>query len=250
MANARSPLNPVPDFSRTGVSRYHQLAALFRRHIESGQWPFETQIPTVDDLSAECGVARATIRQALGVLEKEKLIARYRAKGTFVIHRPAEKIWCDVSSDISGLLRAREGAVIEILSEEKRVSPRISSEQQGKMAPAYRHLRRRHWRDAQPFLLADVYIDERLCSKIPRAAFKTKTAMRLVADIPGLKITDAVQTLTIGAADMAIADQLQMPLNAPVAFVHRSATDRKGCQVLIAQGIYRGDVVRVDIKLK
>jgi GntR family transcriptional regulator len=250
MALSRIPLKTAPDFTRSGVSRYLQLAALFRRRIESGEWAFDSQIPTVDDLSAECGVARATIRQALGLLEKENLIARYRARGTFVTHRPAEKLWCDVSSDISGLLRAREGAVIEILSEEKRVQPRISHKEQGTLAPAYRHLRRRHWRDTQPFLLADVYIDERLCSKIPKAAFTSKTALRLVADIPGLKIVDACQTLTIGAADVATADMLEIPLNAPVAFVHRSATDSRGCQVLIAQGIYRGDVVRVDIKLK
>src|SRR3712207_8320117 len=35
----------------------------------------------------------------------------------------------------------------------------------GKPAPRYRHLRRRHWRGGQPFLLADVYLDERLSPK-------------------------------------------------------------------------------------
>ncbi len=195
-------------------------------------------------------MARATIRQALGLLEKEKLIARFRAKGTFVTHHPAQKLWCDVSSDISGLLRARDGAIIEVLSEEKRTQPRTKTEQPGKLAPAYRHLRRRHWRDTQPFLIADVYVDERLCSKIPKGAFKSKTALQLVADIPGIKIVDAIQSLTIGAADVATAEILQMPLNAPVAYVHRTAIDKTGCQILIAHGIYRGDVVRVDIKLK
>ncbi|MFX6226298.1 GntR family transcriptional regulator, partial [Acinetobacter baumannii] len=51
------------DFSRSAVSRSLQLATLFRRRIESGQWPLGSQIPTVDDLASECGVARATIRQ-------------------------------------------------------------------------------------------------------------------------------------------------------------------------------------------
>src|SRR5215813_12168995 len=89
------------DFSRTGIARYIQLASLFRRRIESGLWESGEQIPTVDDLAAECGVARATIRQALGILEDEQLIARYRAKGTFVRERPQGQIWCEVATDWS-----------------------------------------------------------------------------------------------------------------------------------------------------
>src|SRR5689334_5554426 len=101
--------------SRSGVSRYIQLATLFRRRVASGEWQLGEQIPTIDQLVAECGVARATIRQALGLLEEEKLIERYRAKGTFVIRRPQEQLWCEVETNWSGLLRSREGATIELL---------------------------------------------------------------------------------------------------------------------------------------
>ncbi|MEG0043563.1 MAG: UTRA domain-containing protein, partial [Massilia sp.] len=48
----------------------------------------------------------------------------------------------------------------------------------------------------------------------------------------------------------ALAELLQLPLNAPVAHVARTAVDANGCLVFIGQGIYRGDVVRLDIKLK
>jgi GntR family transcriptional regulator len=99
------------DFSRTGIARYIQLASLFRLRIESGLWVSGQQIPTVDDLSAECGVARATIRQALGILEDEHLIERHRAKGTFVLERPRDQIWCEVATDWSGLLMSRRDAV-------------------------------------------------------------------------------------------------------------------------------------------
>jgi GntR family transcriptional regulator len=238
------------DFDRSVLPRYVQLATLFRGRIRSGDWSLNAQIPTVDDLSAQYAVARATIRQALGLLEDEGLISRQRAKGTFVTHRPQSKLWCEVSSDLSGLLRAREGAVIELLSEERQVQARSAFEPSGKLAPAYRHLRRRHWRDTQPYLLADVYIDENLCARIPRAAFKSKPALQLISDIPGTKIVEACQTLTIGQADVATASLLQVPLNAPVAFVHRWAADKSGRVVLIADGIYRGDVVRLDVQLK
>ncbi|MCG7360119.1 GntR family transcriptional regulator [Roseomonas sp. ACRSG] len=238
------------DLSRSAVSRYIQLATLFRRRIEQGTWKLGQQIPTVDDLAAECGVARATIRQALGQLEQEGLIERYRAKGTFVRKGPESPIWCAVETDWNGLLRSREGAEIEILGEEGGVPGGSLPDTIGEPAPAYRHIRRRHWRDGRPFLLADVYLDERLAPLVTPEDLRSKTALRLVAGLEGVKIVDARQTLTIGTADVETAAALQVPLNAPVALVHRAAVDANGVLVLVADGIYRGDTVRIDIKLK
>ena len=67
---------------------YVQLVTLFHRRIESGEWPVGQQVPTLDDLTAEFGVARATIRYAIGFLEREGLIGRYRGRGTFVLKKP------------------------------------------------------------------------------------------------------------------------------------------------------------------
>jgi GntR family transcriptional regulator len=238
------------DFSRSAVSRYIQLASLFRRRIQSGQWRPGTQTPTVEDLAAECGVARATNRQALDVLADEGLIERFRAKGTFVRERTQEQLWCEVATDWSGLLMSREGAVIEVLSDERGQHPPQVPHPIGEMAPSYRRVRRRHARNGSPFLLADNYIDERLGRGISKKVLETKTSLRLIADIPGLTIADARQTLTIGTADVETAEALSLPLNAPVACVHRSVADSTGCLVFIGEGIYRGDQVRIDLKLK
>ncbi len=72
------------DLTRSDVARYIQLATLFRSRIEQGVWKPGERLPTVEELAAECGVARATIRQAMDSLAEEGLIQRFRAKGTFV----------------------------------------------------------------------------------------------------------------------------------------------------------------------
>ena len=240
----------APNFGRSAIARYIQLATLFRRRIVSGQWPLGSQIPTVDDLATECGVARATIRQALDIIESENLIERYRAKGTFVRRRPQEELWCSVGTDWSGLLRPSGDADIEILSDTSDVKLDQIAYPLGNLATSYRHLHRRHKRKGEAFLLTDIYIDERLNDRISKHDLTTKTALRLIHDIPGLKISDAQQTMTIGSADMDVSEALKMPLNAPVAFVHRRVVDDAGIAVLVAEGIYRGDVVRFDLKLK
>ncbi|HWW64906.1 MAG TPA: GntR family transcriptional regulator [Sphingomonadaceae bacterium] len=232
-----------------GVSRYVQLATLFRRRIETGVWDVGARIPTVSELAVSCDVARETVRQALDILETEGLIRRYRAKGTFVTAAPREQLWCQLETNFLGLLQAREGAQIELLGEERKtqISGNIEF---GALEPAYRRLQRRHWRDEQPYMIADVFISEKWVNKIPRAAFSSKTALKLVADINELKISDVEQIMTINVADLEASEALRIPLNAPVAQIERYAIDSNGMLVLFARNIYRGDVVRLNIKSK
>ena len=164
--------------------------------------------------------------------------------------RPSETLWVEVETDFNGLLSSREGAVIELLSDSVGEAPAVIPHAIGEVAPGYRHLRRRHAIDGKVFLLADVYIDERLAARLPEDAYTSLTAMRLAASIPGVKISDARQTLTIGSADLGTSSLMGIDLNAPICFVDRSAVDQRGRLVLIAKGIYRGDIVRVDVKLK
>lgn len=238
------------NYSLSAAPRYIQLASLFRRRVESGAWPIGCQIPTVDELAAEYQVARATVRQALGQLEQEKLIERFRAKGTFVIAKPQEQYWCEVASDWDGQLIAPEGVSIEILQRRQDGQPAQIELDHAKMAEHYEYWQRRHWRNGRPYYLGNVYIDKRISQAIPDQTFETKTSMRILRELPGLEIKEAHQTLTLGSADPELAALLELPLNAPIAHVHRTAIDKDGTIIFVGTGIYRGDVVQLNIRLK
>ena len=240
------PRGPV-DFSRSAVSRYIQLATLFRRNVESGEWPIGAQIPTVDALAAEHGVARATVRQALGSLEAEGLIERLRAKGTFVIQQPRQKLWCEVPTNWSGLLLAAAGAEIEVLDVADGVTPQDVMHPIGTLAPRYRRWRRRHSRDGQRYYIGEAYIAEDVADRLPPDALARRTTLQVLHDLDGLELAEIRQTVTVDSADVELADMLAIPLNAPVAHVHRTAVDAAGTVVFIGTGTYRGDVIRLDI---
>lgn len=240
----------VNALDRSNVARYIQLASLFRRRIASGEWPVQEKIPNVEVLAKQCGVANMTIRQALNLLEEEGLIERFRAKGTFVIRAPSRDLWCDVKTDLSGMLLARPGATIELLREDRDVTLPWQELEIGRPAGRYRHFRRRHARGGEAFLLADLYLEESLAVKLQPGDLIEKTAMRLLADIPGAVIGDARQILTIDAADLEVSDLLAIPLSAPVANVRRIFAAPDGEVILIADGIYRGDQVRIEMNLK
>jgi GntR family transcriptional regulator len=69
---------------RDAAPLYHQLRELVTEKIESGEWEPGRQLPSEPDLAREFGVSRATVRQALQLLESQGLVERIQGKGTFV----------------------------------------------------------------------------------------------------------------------------------------------------------------------
>lgn len=235
---------------RPGIARYVQLATLFRRRIDSGEWEVGARIPTLEQLVAEHGVARATLRQALGALEAEGLLERYRAKGTFVTSRPAPSRAVELATDWASLLRSHEGGAIEVLASRKaeRVPWPLAAD--ARFAPSYQYLQRLHRSDGTPYLLGNVYLDARIFRGLPRGALETTPMLRLLKEHNGARIASAHQTLTVGAADIETARLLAIPMNDPVAIVHRVAFDRRRTLLYYSHGTYRGDQVRLEIALK
>jgi len=68
----------------TRVPRYSRIAEALRRRILEGALAPGTRLDNQRRLAREFGVTLMTLRQALTVLEREKLIARRHGLGTFV----------------------------------------------------------------------------------------------------------------------------------------------------------------------
>jgi DNA-binding FadR family transcriptional regulator len=66
------------------VPLVHQVADQFRALIESGQWPRDTRIPGENQLAAELGVSRGTVREALRSLSLTGLLEPRVGDGTYV----------------------------------------------------------------------------------------------------------------------------------------------------------------------
>ena len=67
---------------------YTQIAKKLTRQILEGHYMPGDRLPTERELREEYGVSRVTVREAMDVLLKARLVVRRRAKGTFVAGRP------------------------------------------------------------------------------------------------------------------------------------------------------------------
>lgn len=73
-------------------TQYSQVADRLRRAILDGTYAPGTRLPTERALCQEQDVSRITIRQALALLEDERLIIRRQGSGTYVRQNPARRI--------------------------------------------------------------------------------------------------------------------------------------------------------------
>jgi DNA-binding transcriptional regulator YhcF (GntR family) len=64
--------------------RYKALGSLLREQIVAGRYPPDSRLPSEHQLSARFSVSRVTARQAIQLLERERLVRRIRGSGTYV----------------------------------------------------------------------------------------------------------------------------------------------------------------------
>jgi GntR family transcriptional regulator len=233
------------DFSRNLVPIYLQLVTIFRRLIVTGQWPLNSQIPTLEELAAQFGVARATVRHAIGFLEHEGLLARYRRHGTFVVGLPQRRAWYDLPTSWKGALSAKKDFEVELIELANADRPPIASHGSGGVARSYDVIRKVYRRDGQPYSIEIAYLDGRLGRRFGARAVRTEPVLKLLNADPEIKITRAEQTILIGMADEDIATHLDVPVNAPLAVVRVSVYDGNNTLICESEEFCRGDHVRV-----
>jgi GntR family transcriptional regulator len=241
---------PHPHIGKSRIARYLQLATLFRNRISGGEWAVGERIPNVDDLAAEFGVARGTIREALDQLADEGLIERFRAKGSFVRRSPGAGIEHHLESDWNSLIRTHEGAKIKVLEHRRVATLPAYAGDYGTLAADYEMMRRLHLRGKLPYLLARFYLTRELYLLGSAQRFRREPTLPILHEIASDRIARARQTITIGSADLEVAALLEVPLNSPVAHVRRVAVDHAGVLVYLGEGIYRGDMVKLEIDLR
>jgi GntR family transcriptional regulator len=74
------------------MNGYRELADELRRRINAGEFPVGGTLPKITDLMQEYGLAKQTVRDAVGVLMDEGLVVTVRKAGTMVRYRTPVRI--------------------------------------------------------------------------------------------------------------------------------------------------------------
>lgn len=228
---------------------YVALSNLLRSEIQEGRWAPGAQLPTLEQLSDLYGVARVTVRQALGVLADDGLIERVQGKGTFVADALAPRKTIRLDSSWHTFLQMLDGNLPETLAVNPEATLPPIPEDEGWAAPSYRHMRRVHRAGSEPYCVIDLYLDN-ACYALAPEAFDSAMVIPLLGRLARHSVKKMAQSLRILAADLTVARLLDLPVGAPVGEVRRVITDKDGRVLYLGIGQYRGDLVVFNTTLE
>ena len=236
-------------FRDSPVPRYAQLADLLRQRVARGVWPLGHKLPSLDELVAQFGVARVTVRQAVDLLAREGLLSPQQGRGTFVTGQPAQDRWLRLETSLRDLADVyRDDKPKLTLLEEASATPQLQA-QDGKPAARYHFMRRVHSRNGEAYCLISIYLDDRVFRMAPKR-FRRETVVPVLLELPKVKIAKARQTMAISTADVEVAAHLNIAVSAPVAEVRRVFTALDGTVLYVGEVTYRGDYIHFEMDLK
>ena len=237
-----------PLYDRSRQPLYMQAAGQLRLKIERGIWPPGSQIPIIEELQAEFGLSRATIREALDMLQREGLIERFRGKGTFVRATLPERrshILPTTWSLLLDSLRNIEATVLQPLRSAE--AEEVQGALAGRVEGSFVWFQRIHSRDDSPYCLIDIFLREDVFDE-DRDGFAAQPVVLVLADRHAERIGSAFQRVTFSNADEATARALGIALGAPVVEILRTLVDPAGAVLVHTYARYPGEYVRIDFE--
>lgn len=228
---------------------YLQVAEILRQRISRGIWSEGDLLPTIPVLAEEFGVAKITIRQAVKLLEQENLLEPLRGRGTKVLPRPADRRPLKVETRLADLVEMYRGDVPELVPLEDQAADLPADVAEGKpFSEGYHLIRRMHARDGQRYCVIALYFAMPIFLKY-EARLRNELALPVLFTAPEVDVGSARQTLTINKCGIDTARYLGLSIGDPIADVRRVICDSQGRIVYLADVIYRGDYIRLDMDL-
>jgi GntR family transcriptional regulator len=220
---------------------YHQVASILRQRIEDGIYPVGARLLAEDELAAEFEVSRATIRQGVGELVMEGLVARHQGRGTYVEARDKSVLQQRFRGSLGDLIHESRRAKTRNLELARNAPiPSRIAEALQLDTPLGTIVKRTRTMDGHPFALTITYLPPDVGQKITVGGLRKKALMELLID-DGIVLSNATQAVRAQLADLDVCSQLDAELGAAVLFVERIVHDSTGRPVEYVRSWYRGD---------
>jgi len=230
-------------FHAGGTALYAQLASVLRSRIASGEFGPDDSLPTIDELIAQYGVARITVRQALRVLADEGLISNQRGRRARVLP-PAGRVGEDIEplyDSINIPQREAPNYTIRVLACEEVADLPAGRLMVGTARGPYICVTKVDSSGGWPYAYSRIYILKSAWARAPRGAEKRMRLMRLVMKHAPAPITQGRERVRVAPADFEEATMLECAMAMPVVRVQRAFCDASGTVVYYAASVYRGD---------
>lgn len=166
------PRVPILMFDRLDKSNptplYYQLQQILKEKIESGVWKPGETIPTESEITAQYGISRSTVRQAILALVDEGYLKREKSKGTLVKSSTGRKqvigalMSFTSEMDMKGIPHYSRLIAQKVMPANNEVAAKLDIQ----IGTDTYYLKRVRYINDEPFLVDDHFIPYHLCPQI------------------------------------------------------------------------------------
>ncbi len=232
------------------VPLYHQLKTVLLEKLKHGQWKPNDQLPTEDELGAQFGVSKATVRQALRDLAQAGLVRREQGRGTFVAEQKVQfgpRHLTSFTEEMRDFGLHSESRVLSQTVEP--APPELADELRVPEATPLFRLYRLRLAGGEPMGLQTVYIPCELAPGLFATDLGTASLYDTLERVYGLTLDHALQkhfAVVVGRDEAAL---LGVAEGSPALGGERLTYTREGRAVEVTRSVMRGDRYQIQLKL-
>jgi GntR family transcriptional regulator len=229
------------------LPKYRQLLQLFRTRILAGELPPGARLPTEDELMRTYGLARGTVRRALGQLEAEGLIHTAQGSGSFVnaAHPNAVPLRFTPAGQLPATFRVIQK---EILQAEAGIAERLALP----IGEPLIHIARQRLEGARVVGYSERYLPRSLCPDLLDHDLSAQSIHDILVARSALPLLRAVLEIEAQLLDEEDAAALEAPPGAPAVVVTRLTYTAPHRPAVFYRGLYLDGYamgVAVDLSL-
>jgi GntR family transcriptional regulator len=240
----------IEDQMKARVPRYHRIAEELRERIQSGELAAGARLTNQRQMAREFGVTLMTLRQALGLLEREKLIRRQHGLGTFVAAPSIDYDILHLRRFAGDLLAHGEPLTTRVLSSRFVHADRWVSGALGLAARArVFELERLRLVDGHPVSLQRSYLPQALGEELMKADLAATSLRQALEFKLGVVIERARESVSAVRLGQAEARALGCPPGVPAFESERVSYAADGRPIVFDRVFIPGDRFRITREL-
>jgi GntR family transcriptional regulator len=218
---------------------YVKLARSLLADIARGRLRTGDRLPTEDELIQAFRVSRITVRQALDILRSRGLVERIAGRGSFVTTPPGVYVMTIASTE--DVVQAGADSEVRVL-EWAAVRPGPAVERRLRLSRQRAYvLRSVRSRDGAPLCYSETYTPPEIGRRLDPDDLRRQTVLETIEGKLGVQIGTAVEEISAGVADPALAAHLEIPRGAPLVIVEMTVADVSERPVEYFRTSYRAD---------
>jgi GntR family transcriptional regulator len=207
-----NPQSPLP--------LYHQLADILLGRIRTGEYPPGSRIPSEHQMAAHFGIGRPTVRQAIELLARKRLLTRRRGSGTYVKAAGQEVDLFSLAGTTSAFEKQGIAPTVRMLAPVQRVTVAPGEENPFAGRQAYFCSRLTEAAD-QPVLIEAIYLHPTLFAGLDRLDLAGRSLAQIAEERFFMKPVAGRQTFRIEYLSGTMAADLRVKTGTPVLQVKR-----------------------------